>query len=163
MTGLINASAIIANNVIVTGHLQPGSVTSFDQLSGPSPNTGTWVITGSVLNVFGSSNPRVQVTYDANGKVLLNFSGSFTRQGGHSPTVTLNLYRYRGGGVADDLLAQSFSGGSGVTVNQPFVINFCDTAPVNVSGKAQYYLTASSDDASVTVNNAVLWAMAASR
>jgi hypothetical protein len=162
VAGLINASTIIATNIITTGHIQAGAVTSFSQLSAPNPNTGTWVITGSLLNVFGTSQ-RVYVTYDSNGKVLINFSGSFTRTGGHSPTVTLNLYRYRGGGVADDLLAQSFSGGSGVTVNQPFSITYCDTAPVNVTGNASYYLTASSDDANVTVNNGVLWAMAGNR
>jgi hypothetical protein len=72
------------------------------------------------------------------------------------------LRRYTGTGT-DPILAYAYSGGSGVAANQPFQISYCDLSPYNNAGYANYYVQASSDDASVTVNNGVLWVMSAAR
>jgi hypothetical protein len=145
MVGLINASDIIADNVIVTGHLQVNAV-SETIISGVGSTVPT--TEGTILSSPGYvSVPGVTST----SKVIIQFIGSFTRQGGHSPTVTLKLYR--GVNSSGTLLATAVSGGSGVAQCETFAIAAVDGG---FTGDTDYCLTASSDDQTCTINNGLL-------
>jgi hypothetical protein len=149
MVGLVNASDIIADNIIVTGHLQSNAVTQ--------------TITSSVVGTVPTSEASILPSPGyllvpgvlSTSKIILEFKGSFTRQGGHSPTVTLKLYR--GVNSSGTLLATSTSGGSGVAQCQPFMISAVDGG--FGTGDTDYCLTASSDDQTCTINNGLFTAV----
>lgn len=146
--GAINASNIIVNNIIVTGHITANAVTQTATLDGPYNTIGT--SEGGVFSSF--PNYLVAQQVPVGGKVLILFTGSFTRTGGHSPTVTLRLRT--GTSTSGTLINTSFSGGSGVALNQPFTISYVFTS----ASLADYtfFLSAESDDANCTINDGVM-------
>lgn len=156
--GAINAGNIIVNNIIVTGHLTAGSVTSWSTLS-----TTTSGITTSELNPFASN---VSVTVDASTKVLLQFSGSFTRTGGTSPMITFRIYA----NLNTTPLAEGACGGSGIAQAENFIVSFVDLTPTAGGGARPvpglYHCTAfiaSGTTSPCTYNNAVFLALAGQR
>lgn len=143
--GYVNVSGVL---FALPETIQTNAVTETDDLTGPFNAIGT-----SEGAVFSGSPDYLSVTGAlATGKVLVTFSGSFTRTGGHSPTVTLRLYR--GTDATGVLIATSFAGGSGVAFNQPFSIAAVDGG---MAGNTNYFLSAQSDDAACTINNGVMY------
>ncbi len=175
--GIINASTLIANNVIVTGHiasnqivgshiqngalltshLAAAQVTDMDFLDTPTSGIST-----SELNPWGSS-ATVSVGVDSSSKVLLSFGGSFKRAGGTSPLIAFRIYR---GGSPNTLLAESQVGGSGVSDNESFIVGAVDKTPTAAAGNGHYFATAvilSGTTSPAAYNDAVLSAMVGKR
>lgn len=141
-TNLINVSTIIANDVVVTGHLQANAVTA------PS------VVTGSASTMAQSPSFSVLVsntiTTDG-GDVMVDFTDWFARSGGHSPTCT-----YKVVGPNGDLTPVN-SGGSGVSTAQVVSGTALDTSVHGTPGTYSYYLKASANgDPSCTSEAPVL-------
>jgi hypothetical protein len=136
----VDATNIIANNIIVTGHLVANSVSN--QI------TASW--SGTIGTVGGtvvlSFNPTVN-----GGDLLVQLTDQFTRAGGHSPVVTYEVWRSYNVG---HFIGEVQVGGSGVAFDMPVAMSALDTE--GVSGTIQIDVVAQSNDANVTSNNLVV-------
>lgn len=156
--GTVNAANIIADNLIVKNHIQGGQITDFQGLSGPTAGIST-----SEVNPFGSGANIVISNADADTKVFVQFSGSFSRAGGTSPTCTFRIYRKSISG-SDVLLGETPVGGSGIPEKAAFSVSAIDPTPLSNSD-ARYYCTAylTGTTSAASYNNATFIAFAGHR
>lgn len=122
--GAINASTIIVANIIVTGHLVANAVTNSSAAVGSSSTMARSSTVSQVVFVGFTST---------GGPVLVQLTDYFTRSSGHSPLAKYIIQR------DGTTIGTIYSGGSGVTANQPVALSILDTS----AGAALHSYTAS--------------------